>query len=176
MTSPDGEDVSQLAERDLRTRLQKYHDELQQQQQEAATLPSLMSLAADQILQELEESKDLDLALSQLVEGLDPIALRLVLDSPKASYRLLRAFHDLRLDTGERAIDIDEAIKRNESYLRSRSNTDGAYLVSFGEFVDTLLDKLMGMRDDPHVKGKMTRGDYRKFSLCDSKNVGHLWL
>lgn len=141
MSNPDSDDVYQVAERYLRSRLDSHRDRVQHQEQ--VTVPSLLSLTADRIMQDLEESEEVDAAVSQLVGWLDPIPLRQVLENPKASYRLLRAFHNSRDDTGQRAIDLDEAIIRNECYLRSRCNTDGAYLVSLEDFADSYktLDK-----------------------------------
>lgn len=135
MDNPN-ETVSSLAEAHIRSQLEMYHADLQQREKPHA--PSLASLTTDLILQELEESEDLDAALSQLADCLEPIPLKHVLESPRSSYRLLRAFHHLHNGPGQPIIQLDDAILRNERYLRGRSNTDGKYLVGLEELAGFL--------------------------------------
>ena len=55
--------VSQIAEDHIQSQLDSYFANLRQQ--EEAEIPSLTSLTADLILQELEESEDVDTATRQ---------------------------------------------------------------------------------------------------------------
>ena len=68
---------------------------------------------------------------------------------------------------GRRAIDLDEAIIRNERYLRTRSDLDGKYLVSLEDLAIPLSidafredDILNIVRKDP-PKG----GEYKPFYI-----------
>ena len=136
MESPSS--ISQTAEGYMRFHLDRYYEHLSQRQEN--NIPSLASIAADAQVQDLENQEDIEAATVRLAEQWDLQELRLVMENPKATYRLLRAFHELRIGGGRRAIDLDEAIRRNESYLRDRSNVDGKYLISLEEFVSMLSD------------------------------------
>ena len=151
--------VSQIAESHMRFHLDRHYKNLTQRQE--SKVPSLTSIAADAQVQNLENEVDIEAAAAQLAEEWDLRELRPVLENPKATYRLLHAFHELPIGEGRRAIDLDEAIKRNERYLRSRSNADGKYLISLEDFVSMLSDTssrnaevVSFIRKDPPKGGK----------------------
>ena len=168
--------VSPIAESHMRYHLDRYDENLEQRKDRR--MPSLRTLAADALVQILEDSEAMEDATAQLAEGRDLQELRYVLENPKATYRLLRAFHELRVGGGRRAIDLDEAILRNERYLRDRSNVDGKYLVNLEGFVNMLTktasrkaEVFSFIRKDPPKGGESIVSDGRSFSSADPSVV-----
>lgn len=105
---------------------------------------SLSSITASIILEELSKSENLDADVKTIANALNRTALQQLLRDPRASYMILRAFYALpqsafgesTLKTARLAIDIDEAVLRNERYIRSRTaaeNADGKYLIGLDE-------------------------------------------
>ena len=99
----------------------------------STSAPSLASMVVGKILDVLANSNDLAADVEHYAEGLDSITLRLLLNDPRTPYQLLRTFLTLPQTLAakdRRIVDVDEAVLRNEQYIRSRDiNTDGRYLV-----------------------------------------------
>ncbi len=152
--------VSQLVKRHLRHHIERYYKEIDDVDQFCG-VPSLQSLAADAKVQSLEEENGIYAALIQMAEKFDILALRLVIENPKATYRLLHAFHNLQIDEGRCALDLDDAIIRNERFLSRRPNGDGKYLVSLEYLVKILPNVTVSepnvitfVRRDPPIGGE----------------------
>lgn len=105
---------------------------------------SLFSITAGHILEELNNSDNLEADVKAIAESVNPTTLQNLLRDPRSTYRVIRAFHSLPSSTtgtrsgqSERSmIDVDESILRNERFVRSRSNEenkDGKYLVGLNE-------------------------------------------
>lgn len=108
----------------------------------SVSAPSLASTAVAKVLETLENSDDLLADVNTVAQCLNSTTMRQVLDDPRTPYQLLRAFLALRLTQaaqGRSIVDVDEAVLRNEHYMRSRdSNEDGRYLVSLEDFAKTI--------------------------------------
>ena len=95
--------------------------------------PSLATIAVDKVLDTLENSGDLAADVKTIAESLSSTTLRQLLNDPRTPYQLLRTFLTLPQTLAakdRRIVDVDEAVLRNEHYVRSRdSNRDGKYLV-----------------------------------------------
>ncbi len=154
--------MSQLLERHLRYHIDRWRRKKERQNE--CKVPSLLSLAADAKVQTLIEEDDIHAATARMTEEFDFSELRHVLDHPKATYPLLRAFQDLQVGEGRCAIDLDDAIIRNERFLLDRSNGDGKYLVSLEDLVRMLPNKTFAdpnvvsfARKDPPRGGTLTK-------------------
>jgi hypothetical protein len=138
----DGWTVSSLVESYFRFQLDTYN--ALQESRTRSTPASLFSITAGNILEELNMSDNLEADVKAIAETVNPATLIKLLRDPRSTYRVVRAFHSLPPSaTGagsgqieRHVIDIDEAILRNERYIRSRSNSDnkdGKYLVELNE-------------------------------------------
>ncbi len=121
--------TSSLAETFMRFQLDKHFAASDQ----SVSAPSLASVAVGSILEALDNSGDLVSDVSTIAESLNSTTLRQLLNDPRTPYPLLRTFLTLprTLAAKDRSIvDVDEAILRNEHYIRSRdSNRDDRYLI-----------------------------------------------
>ena len=92
------------------------------------TTPSLSSCAVGSILYSLESSENLPAAVEEVYRQYEPLHLRDILDDPRISYRVLRSFtrhpeFTMITPKGIRTVvDIDEAVLRNERYIRTLTN------------------------------------------------------
>lgn len=96
---------------------------------------SLTLLATGKILDELQSSEDPLTDVETIAANLNISTLSQLLQDPRAPYQILRALDALPLSSigrDRRLVDIDEAILRNEHYIRSRGfeNHDNRYLVT----------------------------------------------
>lgn len=141
---------------------------------------SLASIAAGKVLENLQDSGDLATDVKTIVENLDSITLRQLLNDPRTPYQLLRTFLTLpqTLEAEDRrSVDIDEAVLHNELYMRSRdSNGDGKYLVSLEELSQILVkdsqnsSHLSFTRKDPPKGGLEVLDQLRKTELTLQPN------
>ena len=138
--------VSQLVIDHLRRHIDHYYKE-EEHLRTKCGVPSLTSLAADAMVRYLEEEDDIHAAAIRLIEEFDLSELRLVVNNPKATYRLLRTLNDVHVEVGRCALDLDDAIIRNERFLRHRVNLDGKYLITLEDFVDMLPNKTFNSRN-----------------------------
>ena len=104
--------------------------------------PSLASVAVGKVLETLENSDDLAVDVKTVAESLSSTTLRQLLNDPRTPYQLLRTFLTLPQTLAARdrkIVDVDEAVLRNEHYMRSRdSNRDGRYLVPLEDLSEIL--------------------------------------
>ena len=139
----DGWTVSSLVKKYLQFQLNA-HKTLQETRASKKLIPSsFFSIIAGNILEELNKSEKPEADARAIADTLNAATLQHLLRDPRSTYRVTRALHSLQSATGisaaqdpRRAIDIDEAILRNERYIRSRSeveNEDGKYLVGLSE-------------------------------------------
>lgn len=121
--------TSSLAEAIINFQLDKYFNA----SDESSSPPSLASIAVKRILETLADSDDPAAEIRTIAESLNPTTLRQLLSDPRVPYQLLRTFLTLPQTLtakDRRMVDVDEAVLRNEQYVRSRnSNRDGKYLV-----------------------------------------------
>ncbi len=136
--------VSSLAEAHLKAQLADYEMLMGQEQRQVKNYlkaPSLTSLSAGKIIEMLEDSDNLVADVRTLAKSLNTTTLREVLEDPRTSYLVLRAFLALppsygpanAAETARTLVDIDKAIITNEKYIRSRgaeNNRDGKGLVT----------------------------------------------
>ena len=136
---------------------------------------SLANMAVGKVLEYLQNSDDLAADVKTIADNLSSTTLRQLLNDPRTSYQLLRAFLNFpqTLATKDRRIvDVDEAVLRNEQFMRSRdSNRDGRYLVSL-EDLSKILAKysqdrryLSFTRKDPPKGGLQILDELRKKQL-----------
>lgn len=108
----------------------------------SVSAPSLASIAVKKVLETLENSGDCAADVKTIAESLHSTTLRQLLNDPRTPYQLLRTFLTLPQTLAakdRRIVDIDEAVLRNERYMRSRdSNRDGRYLVALEDLPDIL--------------------------------------
>ena len=110
------------------------------------TTSSLLSCAVGTILHCLESSKDLWAEVKELYQQVDEPLLRKILNDPRMSYQMLRTFsrHDNFTDSTSRGVrtvmDIDEAVIRNERYIRTLTDIDkrNKYLVYLRDLCGTV--------------------------------------
>lgn len=134
--------------------------------------PALASTAVGKVLETLEYSGDLSADVTTISESLNSTTLRQLLNDPRTPYHLLRTFLTLpqAVAAEDRSIvDVDEAILRNEHYMRSRdSNRDGRYLVTLEELSNVLANGsqnsrcLSFTRKDPPKGGMEVLDELRK--------------
>ena len=136
--------TSSLAQAMMKFQLDRHFNTLKR----STSAPSLAYLAAGTILDTLAISDHLEDDIKTVVEHSDSTILRQLLDDPRTPYQLLRKFLTLPETLAEkdrRFVDIDEAVIRNEQYIRSRdSNQDGRYLVP----LEHLSEMLSGVPQD----------------------------
>lgn len=111
---------------------------------ESSSAPSLASIAVTKILETLADSEDPAAEIRTIADSLTSTTLRQLLGDPRVPYQLLRTFLTLPQTLtakDRRMVDVDEAVLRNEQYVRSRDgNRDGKYLVSL-EDLSKILSK-----------------------------------
>lgn len=142
----EGWTVSKLVERCLKFVMNAHKTLQETRARQKSTPASLFSIMAGKILEELNQSDNLEADIGALLGKLNHLTLRRLFRDPRATYRVFHTFHLLHLiippekgsgHTPRPPIDIDEAILRNERYVRSRSdveNQDGKYLVRLKDF------------------------------------------
>ncbi|KAK0512294.1 hypothetical protein JMJ35_005422 [Cladonia borealis] len=92
--------------------------------------PSLWSCALGSFLRCLESFKDLSAEVDVLYQQVPPLLLRSILIEPRISYQILRtfsrhpAFTTTTLKGVRTVVDIDEAVIRNECYIRTLEDID----------------------------------------------------
>ena len=110
------------------------------------TTPSLLSCAVGSILHSLESSEDLPASIEEVYRQYEPLHLRKILNDPRVSYQILRTFsrHPEFTMIGPKGIrtvvDIDEAVLRNERYIRTVTDIGhrNKYLVDLKDLCDTI--------------------------------------
>lgn len=121
--------TSSLAEAIINFQLDKHFNA----SHESSSPPSLASIVVKKILETLAISEDPAAEIRTIAESLNSTTLRQLLSDPRVPYQLLRTFLTLpqTLTVKDRRMaDVDDAVLRNEQYVRSRnSNRDGKYLV-----------------------------------------------
>ena len=137
--------------------------------------PSLASIAVGKVLETLENSGDLAVDVKTIAESLSSTTLRQLLNDPRTPYQLLRTFLTLPQTLAEkdrRIADVDEAVLRNEHYMRSRENNrDGRYLVLLEDLSEILANgpqnnrPLSFTRKDPPKGGLEILDELRKREL-----------
>ena len=140
--------TSSLVEAMMKFQLDKHFNTPEQ----STFAPSLAYLAVGTILDILASSDDLEDEIKTIAKYLNSTNLCQLLDDPRTSYQLLRKLLTLPETLAaedRRIVDVDEAVLRNEQYVRSRdSNQDGRYLVS----LEDLSEMLSGvLQDDRYV-------------------------
>ena len=138
--------TSSLAEAMMKFQLDKHFNNLER----STSAPSLAYLAVGTILDTLAISDDLEDDMKTVAKYLNSTILRQLLDDPRTPYPLLSKLLTLPETLAaqdRRTVDVDEAVLRNERYIRSRdSNQDGRYLVS----LEDLSEMLSGFPQDDH--------------------------
>lgn len=146
----------------------------------SVSAPSLASIAVGKVLETLENSDDLAADVKTTAESLSSTTLRQLLNDPRTPYQLLRIFLTLAQTLAaknRRIIDVDEAVLRNEHYMRSRdSNRDGRYLVLLEDLTKILAEAsqdsrpLSFTRKDPPKGGLEILDELRKRELTIQSN------
>lgn len=141
----------------------------------SVSAPSLASIAVAKVLEALENSGDLATDVKTIAESLSSTTLRQLLNDPRTPYQLLRTFLTLAQTLAakdRRFMDVDEAVFRNEHYMRSRDNNeDGRYLVSLEDLCKILSKDsqnsrpLSFARKDPPKGGLEILDELRKREL-----------
>lgn len=171
----DGWTVSSLVETYLKYQLNAHKTLRENRANKKSTPPSLLSTVVGSILEELNKSDEPEAGARGLAEALNTDTLQHLLRDPRLTYRVLRAFHSIQSDiqtksaqNPTRVIDIDEAILRNERYIRSRGeakNQDGKYLVRLSELYSAVgarpIVQMLFARMDP-PKGGLELLDERR--------------
>ena len=128
---------------------------------------SLSSCAVGSVLHCLESSEDLRAEVERLYQRDEPLLLRSILNDPRISYQMLRTFSrhsgfTTMTPKGTRTVmDIDEALLRNERYIRTLTDIDRRkkYLVSLKDLGSTVLfpprgkDSMTFVRQEPPKGG-----------------------
>ena len=126
--------------------------------------PSLASVAVGKVLETLENSDDLAVDVKTVAESLSSTTLRQLLNDPRTPYQLLRTFLTLpqTLAARDRIImDVDEAVLRNEHYMRSRDNNrDGRYLVPLEDLSEILANGTQTNRPLSFTRKDPPRGGF----------------
>ena len=139
--------VSSLLKTYLDIRLKAYFDS--QGKKHVHSTSSLSSLAVGSILEALNTSSSLARDASTIIDSLDSTTFKRLLIDPRLSYptfRYLLSLTSLSTDrVFQQAVDTDEAILRNERYLRSRreGNKDGKYLIRLRELPDLIFGSIL---------------------------------
>lgn len=182
----DGWTVSSLTEAFLQYQLNSYEAHQENQDADKLITPSLSSMIAGRILEELRGSQNLNADVQTISDRLNSTTLRQLMRDPRTPYPILRAFDALpqssisgdAMNIAGRAVDIDEAVLRNERYIRSRGgiNNDGKYLVGIKELVAILesesqsqtqnqTEALVFTRKDPPKGGLEILDEHRYWAL-----------
>ena len=168
--------TSSLAEAMMKFQLDKHFNSPER----STFAPSLAYLAVGVILDILASSDDLEDEITTVAKYLNSTNLRQLLHDPRTSYQLLRKFLTLPETLAaedRRIVDVDEAVLRNEQYIRSRdSNQDGRYLVSLEDLSEMLSGVLLDNgyvsfeRKDPPKGGLEFFDEVRQRDLCIQPN------
>ena len=138
--------VSRLAEMYIKAQLNSWSKEDHKDDFLVSKEPhSLSFLSAGAIINVLEGSDNLDADIRTIERSLNRTTLRQILRDPRTSYKVLRRFLAQLPENGPLhaaepiagLVDVDEAVLRNEHYVRSRgseANKDNKGLVSLEEF------------------------------------------
>ena len=110
------------------------------------TTPPLLSCVVGSILHSLESSQDLLAAVEDVYRQYEPLHLREILNDPRISYQILRTFSrhpefTIISPKGIRTVvDVDEAVLRNERYIRTLTDIDqrNKYLVNLKDLCSTV--------------------------------------
>lgn len=140
----DGWTVSSLVETCFKFQMNSHKTLQETRARKKSTTPSLFSITTGNFLEELNNSDNPQVVLRTSAAKLDEYTWRHFLKDPRPTYKVLRALYSLTLldvgissaPTSRRAVDIDEAILRNEKYIPSRGdaeNADGKYLVGLSD-------------------------------------------
>ena len=143
------------------------------------TTPSLLSCAVGSILRSLESSEDLPAAVDEVYRQFEPLHLREILNDPRISYQIFRTFSrhpefTMIAPKGIRTmVDIDEAVLRNERYIRTLTDIDqkNKYLVDLKDLCNTVPfpthyeDSIGFVRKEPPKGG---------FEILNAKRRGEL--
>ena len=152
--------TSSLAETMMKFQLDRHFATSDQ----SVSAPSLASIAVGKVLETLANSGDLAADVMTVAESLSSTTLRQLLNDPQTPYQLLRIFLTLpqALAGKDRSIvDVDEAVLRNEHYIRSRdSNQDDKYLVPLED-----LSKILAIAPQNDGPLSFTRNDPPKGGL-----------
>ena len=116
--------ASSLAEAHMRYQLDKHDAAVNEPRQGCtnADPPSLSSIAVGRVLEVLGESSDLAADVRTIAESLGSTILKQLLDDQRTPYLVLRCFcstPQCSVAQGRLPVDIDEAVLRNERYVRS---------------------------------------------------------
>lgn len=181
-----GMTLSSLCKQILQHRLEQ-NKLLEENRRRFHAYSSLASISGAKILDELSNSANIESDLKAVAETLSETTFRQLLRDPRAPYHVLRAFHALpqshftkAIDTGRRAVDIDEAVLENDRYIRFRgglANTDGKYLVGLKAFAGFDSSAIAGpnktlaiMRECPPKGGLEILDKHRQRTLRIQKN------
>ena len=143
------------------------------------TPPSLLSCVVGSILHSLESSEDLWAEVKEVYRRYEPLLLRHILSDPRISYQILRTFSRHPEFTtiapkGTRAVvDIDEAVLRNERYIRTLTDTDQRkkYLVYLKDLCSTVPFPTRGGASTTFVRKEPPKGG---FEILDAKRKREL--
>lgn len=146
----------------------------------SVSAPSLAFIAVGKVLETLENSGDFAADVKTIAESLSSTTLRQLLNDPRTPYQLLRTFLTLPqtlVAKNRRIVDVDEAVLRNEHYMRSRdSNRDGRYLVALEDLSKILANPsqnpgtLSFTRKDPPKGGLEILDELRRRELTIQPN------
>ena len=136
---------SSLAEGYVKYQLNRHHAAPHGKTPKRPT-PSLLSCAVGSILHCLESSQDLWAEVKEIYRQVEEPLLSKILNDPRMSYQILRTFsrHDKFTKITPRGVrtvvDIDEAVIRNERYIRTLTDVDqrNKHLVYLRDFCSTV--------------------------------------
>ena len=157
---------SSLAEGYVKYQLNRHHATLHAQTLNH-TIPSLSSCVVGSILHYLERSEDLWAEVKEVYQQDEPLLLRTILNDPRISYQMLRTFSrhpeftTMTLTGPRTVVDIDEAVIRNERYIRTLTDIDqrNKYLVYLKDLCSTVPfptrgeDSMVFVRKEPPKGG-----------------------
>ena len=132
------------------------------------TIPLLFSCAVGSILHSLESSKDLLAEVEEVYRQYEPLHLREIFNDPRVTYQILRAFSGHSefttiSENGIRAVvDIDEAVLRNERYVRTLTAIDqrNKYLVYLKDLCSTVAFPTHGEDSVTFVRKEPPKGGF----------------
>ena len=160
----EGWTASSLSQAFLHYQLKNYNVHQETQALDKSITSSLSDMIAGKILEELSGSHNLNTDVQTIAARLNSTTLRQLMRDPRTPYPVLRAFEALPQspivggtpDIAGRAVDIDEAVLRNERYIRSRGeiSNDGKYLVGIKELVAILAPEFQSQTEPLIVSRK----------------------
>ena len=181
--------ISSLAEIYLKCQLEK-RQMTSNEQAAADTPPSLFSAVVCRVLDDMKLYDDLATRLEtmaedlwsatlrtfqdeQMAENVKSMILQKFLNDPRTPYRILRQFAalpDFLTQEGQTLVDIDEAVLRNEHYIRSQRNNgqDCECLITLDDFCSILSESsqdgtpVIVRRQDPPKGGLEVLDELRK--------------